>query len=157
MKIQIGPLLASIIACQGAGFLGSFFTFSAIDTWYATLQKPSFNPPNWIFGPVWITLYTLMGISAYLIWNQGLERREVKTALVIFGIQLALNVLWSLLFFGAKSPSVAFAEIVFLWFAILLTITSFLKISKPAGLLLIPYLLWTSFATLLNFYIFKLN
>lgn len=151
------PVLISIIICQMAGLLGSLFTAPAIPTWYASLTKPSFSPPNWVFGPVWIILYTLMGISAYLVWQQGVKKKGVKIALAIFGVQLVLNTLWSILFFGLKLPLYAFIEIIFLWFFILLTILSFSKISKAAGLFLLPYIFWVSFAALLNFYIFKLN
>lgn len=158
MKIKNIPLLLySLIICQLAGIIGSFFTSSSIPTWYAALEKPSFNPPNWVFAPVWTTLFVLMGISLYLIWNKGLKAKEVKTALTFFGIQLALNVLWSIIFFGLKSPLYAFVEIIILWIAILLTILKFYKISKVAAYLLIPYILWVSFAAVLNFLIFTLN
>lgn len=151
------PVFISIIICQIVGLLGSLFTSPAIPTWYANLQKPSFNPPNWLFGPAWIALYTLMGISVSLVWGKGINKTAVKTALFIFGAQLVLNVLWSFLFFGLKSPLLAFIEIIFLWFFILLTILSFFRVSKIAGFLLLPYIFWVSFAALLNFYILKLN
>ena len=150
-------LVLAIIICQLAGFIGSLFTMPAIAGWYSQLNKPSFNPPNWLFGPAWLTLYTLMGISAYLIWRRGIAKKEVKTALIIFGVQLILNSLWSIIFFGLKLPWLAFAEISLLWIFILLTILKFLKISQPAGLLLLPYLAWVSFASLLNFSIARLN
>jgi translocator protein len=145
-----------IVLCEGAGFIGSFVTFPAITGWYQTLIKPSFNPPNWIFGPVWTLLYAFMGIALYLVWKEGLTQKS-KTAIIIFAVQLILNILWSYLFFYFKSPGLAFIEIIVLWFAILLTIVKFYAISKPAGLILIPYLAWVSFASLLNFYVFKLN
>ncbi len=154
---NIAKLIIAIVVCQLAGVVGSLFTYPSIPTWYATLEKPVFSPPNWLFAPVWITLFVLMGISAYLIWNKGLENREVKIALSIFGIQLVLNALWSFLFFGLKSPFYAFIEIIILWVAIALTIMKFLKISKKAGLLLLPYIAWVSFAAILNFYIWILN
>jgi tryptophan-rich sensory protein len=131
------------------------FTTSSIPTWYASLIKPSFNPPNWIFGPVWTTLYLLMGISLYLVWIRGAKKN--RTALIWFGSQLALNSIWSILFFGLKSPLSAFIEIIFLWITILITIIYFYKTSKPAAYLLIPYILWVSFAAVLNISIVILN
>ncbi|MCX6821702.1 MAG: tryptophan-rich sensory protein [Candidatus Aenigmarchaeota archaeon] len=158
MKIKnIAKLILAIFVCQIAGAIGSMFTFSSIPTWYATINKPSFTPPNWLFGPVWITLYTLMGISLYLIWNKGLENKEVKSSLFIFSAQLALNALWSILFFGLKSPFYAFVEIIILWIAIAVTIFKFYKISKNAGLILLPYIIWVSIALTLNFYVCILN
>jgi benzodiazapine receptor len=154
---NILKLIASIIICQFAGFIGSLFTAPAIPTWYKTLSKPSFTPPNSIFSPVWITLFVLMGISLFLVWKRNLKDRNVKIALIFFAIQLILNILWSLLFFGLKSPLLAFIEIIILWFAILLTILKFLKVSRPAGVLLLPYLLWVSFAAFLNFFLWNLN
>jgi benzodiazapine receptor len=155
--MNIFKIIASILICQLAGFIGSIFTAPAIPNWYAQLKKPSFTPPSWLFAPAWITLFFLMGISLYLIWNRGLERGEVKTALFIFTIQLILNILWSFLFFGLKSPLLGLVDIVLLWFAILVTILSFYRISPKAAFLLIPYILWVSFATLLNFSIWQLN
>src|SRR4030043_1667218 len=149
--IKIFKLAVSILVCQGAGIIGSFFTLPAISTWYTTLNKPSFNPPNWIFAPVWTLLYLSMGIGAFLIWEKGFKKKEVRIALLIFALQLALNIKWSFLFFGLKSPSLAFVEIIFLWLAIAATIWAFYKISKPAGLILIPYLIWVTLATVLNF------
>jgi len=132
--------------------VGSIFTTPAIPGWYATLQKPSFSPPNFLFAPVWTTLYILMGISLALILN-----KKNKTAIIFFVVQLVLNSLWSILFFGLKSPKLAFVEIIFLWLAILITILKFFKISKLAGWLFVPYLLWVSFASFLNLTIVKLN
>lgn len=155
--IKIFKLAFSILVCQGVGIIGSFFTLPAISTWYTTLPKPSFNPPNWIFAPVWTLLFLLMGISLYLIWNRGLRGKETKKAIFIFGVQLILNIIWSVLFFGLQSPLYAFIEIIILWFAILLTIISFYKISKAAAYLLLPYILWVTFASVLNFSILILN
>jgi len=158
MKIKnIYRLAASIIVCQLAGFIGSVFTFSSIPTWYAALEKPFFNPPNWVFSPVWITLFVLMGVSLYLVWSKGVKAEGVKTALTLFGVQLALNALWSIIFFGLKSPLYAFIEIVILWAVILVTILKFYRISKTASYLLIPYIAWVSFAAVLNFSIFLMN
>ena len=158
MKItNILKLVASIILCQLAGFIGSLATIPAIPTWYESLKRPSFNPPNWIFGPVWTGLYTLMGISFFMVWQKRADHPQVKTALVFFFIQLILNALWSVAFFGLRSPLSGLMDIVLLWIAILLTIKSFFKISKTAALLLLPYFLWVSFAVLLNFSLWILN
>jgi len=156
-KVNSFKLLASVLLCQLAGAVGSAFTASSLENWYLLLEKPAFNPPSWIFFPVWVTLYTLMGISLYIVWEKGLQQRKVKIGLLIFGIQLGLNSLWSFLFFGLKSPYYAFVEIIFLWLAILLTIVQFRKISKIASYLLLPYIFWVSFAMLLNYYIWILN
>jgi tryptophan-rich sensory protein len=158
MKIKkIVKLIFAIVICQLSGVIGSFFTISSIPTWYATIQKPFFTPPNWLFGPVWITLFTLMGISLHLVWDKGLENKEVKSSLIIFFVQLILNALWSILFFGLKSPFYAFIEIIVLWIAIAVTIFKFYKISKSAGLVLLPYIVWVSIALTLNFYVWILN
>jgi tryptophan-rich sensory protein len=150
-------LVVSLVACQCAGIIGSIFTTPAIPTWYATLQKPSFNPPNWLFAPAWVTLYLLMGIAAFLIWRRGLGQKGVKLALVIFLVQLVLNALWSVVFFGLQSPLYGVVVIVALWVAILLTILSFFRQSTAAGALLLPYILWVSFASVLNIAILVLN
>jgi len=156
-KNKILKLIAAILVCEIAGGIGSLFTAPSIPTWYASIQKPAFNPPNWIFAPVWTTLFLLMGISLYLIWEKGLEKKEVKMAFSVFGIQLALNVIWSILFFGLQSPFFAFVEIVLLWIAILVNIIFFYRISKWAGILLIPYIMWVSVAAFLNYSVWVLN
>ncbi len=157
MKIASFIKLAiSIGICIGAGLLPSSITASSMD-WYQTLNKPFFNPPNWIFAPVWTVLFILMGISAFLIWQKGLGNKQVRAGLIIFLVQLVLNVVWTPLFFGLKMPLVAFIDILLLWDVILLTIISFHKLSRPAALLLIPYLLWVSFAIILNLSIVILN
>ena len=150
-------LILCIIACELAGALGAIFTTPAINGWYATIQKPFFNPPNWIFGPVWTFLFFLMGVSLYLILEKDLKDRTAKSALMIFIGQFILNILWSVLFFGLQRPFEAFMEIIVLWFLILLTIVQFHKIDRKAALLLAPYLLWVSFAAILNFSIWRLN
>jgi tryptophan-rich sensory protein len=155
--IDLVKLIISIILCQLAGFIGSIFTGPSIQTWYVTLKKPVFAPPNWLFAPVWITLYLLMGIAAYLIWRRGFDRPQVKTALTFFAVQLILNILWSPAFFGLRSPIVGLIVIIILWIAILLTIRIFIKLSTVAGVLLIPYILWVSVAAILNFSILLLN
>jgi tryptophan-rich sensory protein len=150
-------LFAAIVISEGAGILGSVFTASSIPTWYATLVRPEFSPPNWVFGPVWTTLYALMGIAVWLVWRQGLGRKDVKVALILFGGQLVLNTAWSLIFFGQQNPGAALIEIILLWLAILATIITFAKVSKPAAWLLLPYILWVSFAAYLNYSIWMLN
>lgn len=140
-----------------AGIIGSIFTAPSIPTWYTTLVRPELSPPNWIFAPVWTTLFALMGVAAFLVWQKGLNRRDVKIALSIFIIQLILNTLWSIIFFGLQNPGVAFMEIIFLWLAILTTMITFAKISRVAAWLLVPYILWVSFAAYLNYSIWILN
>ena len=150
-------LIIAIVVCELAGGIGSLFTISAISTWYTTLAKPSLNPPGWIFGPVWTTLYLLMGIAAFLVWNKGWDRKDVRKALGVFLLQLVLNAIWSIIFFGLHSPLWAFVDLVAMWLAIFWTMTLFYKISKPAMWLLLPYILWVSFAGYLNYSIWILN
>ena len=150
-------LIISIIICLAAGFIGTIFTNPSIPTWYESLKKPSFNPPAWLFSPVWTALFIIMGISLFLVWQKGLNYNGVKIALIVFGIQLILNILWSILFFGLRSPLTAFIEIIILWILILMTILIFYPISKTAALLLLPYILWVSFASILNFSLWQLN
>lgn len=156
LKKIIGPLIA-IAVCLGAGFIGSIFTMPSIPTWYAALNKPFFNPPNWLFGPAWTLLYILMGIAAYLIWEKGWENKEVKLSLLHFAVQLGFNVAWSIVFFNYHSPWGAFIVIVILWLLILETILRFAKLSKAAAWLLLPYILWVSFASVLNLAVAILN
>ena len=156
MPKNLLKLIFSIGLCLLAGGVGSIFTASAIPTWYVTLNKPSFSPPNWIFAPVWTSLYILMGISLYLALS-GKGKGEREKAVRIFGIQLVLNTVWSIIFFGWHNPLFALVDIVALWIAIVLTIKSFYKINKLAGQLLIPYLAWVSFASILNLMIVLLN
>lgn len=150
-------LVISLAVCLCAGFIGSIFTAGAIPTWYAALNKPSFNPPNWLFAPVWTILYILMGIAAFLVWRRGLSANGVKIALIFFALQLILNVAWSVIFFNYHSPFYAYLEIIALWLSIVLTIVFFYQVSRPAAWLLLPYILWVSFASLLNFTIWRLN
>jgi len=156
-KINYITLLVFILLSEIIGSLGSLATIPNIPTWYADLIKPPLTPPNWLFGPVWTTLFALMGISAYLVWHKGFTKKPVKKALTWFGIQFAFNILWSFLFFGMRSPMAGFVCIGFLWGAIALTIQYFWKINKTAGVLLIPYLLWVTIATYLNAGIVLLN
>jgi len=148
-------LIVSVLICQAAGAIGSVFTTSSIATWFVNLNKPWFTPPNWLFGPVWITLYTLMGVSLYLVWNKGLKNAKLPVS--IFGLQLALNTIWSVIFFGLQNTFAALVEILFMWAAILATIITFYKIDKRAGVVLIPYIAWVTIATFLNYFVFVLN
>ena len=155
---KITRILTLVVTCLVIGYFSGMGTRSAITTWYPTLVKPSFNPPNWIFAPVWSMLYIMMGDAAGLVWNRiDFEKEIVKKALVFFAIQLALNALWSYLFFGLRNPTLAGIEIVILWLMIFETYVKFSKINKIAGYLFIPYLLWVSFATVLNASIWWLN
>jgi translocator protein len=154
--MKIVSLFVSILLAQAAGVVGSIFTVSSVRTWYMTLTLPSFSPPSWIFGPVWILLYTLMGIAAYLVWQQR-TRRGVRRALSIYGIQLVLNALWSVIFFGLHRPDLALIEIMVLLAFILWTTVLFWRVDHRAGLLLSPYILWVSFAMVLNAAIWMLN
>ena len=154
---RLTKLIISIAFCLSIAFLGSYFTITKIPTWYATLNKPSFNPPNKIFGPVWTFLYLNMGISLYMVWSRGTKNKQVREAIWLFIAQITLNLFWSIFFFGLESPLLGLLDIVFLWFFVVFTIRSFYKISKNAGLILIPYLVWISFAALLNFFVYILN
>ncbi len=155
---KITRILTVVVTCLVVGYFSGIVTRSAIITWYPTLVKPSFNPPNWIFAPVWSMLYVMMGVAAGLVWSQiDFDKEVVKRALVFFAIQLALNDLWSYLFFGLKNPMLAGVEIILLWLMIFETYTKFDKINKIAGYLFIPYLLWVSFAMVLNANIWWLN
>ena len=151
------PLIGFVALAQGAGLIGSRFTTSAISGWYTTLVRPDIAPPNWVFAPVWTTLFLLMGIAAYLVWRRGWERPRVRIALAVFGVQLVLNTLWSIVFFGLQNPGAALIEIVLLWCAIIATIVSFARVSRLAAWLLVPYLLWVSFASYLNYAFWILN
>lgn len=147
-----------VATCIAVGYLSGIVTRSSVVTWFPTLIKPSFNPPGWLFAPVWSFLYVLMGVAAGLVWNRiENDRPNVRKALVYFIIQLALNALWSLLFFGLKNPLLALVEIVLLWLMIYETYLKFIKIDKIAGYLFVPYILWVSFATVLNASIWWLN
>jgi tryptophan-rich sensory protein len=157
MKINVFRFVAAIAVCQLAGLLGSLFTAPNIPTWYASISKPAFTPPDWLFAPVWTVLFLLMGVALYFAWARGLERKGVRTALLVFGVQLILNVLWSLLFFGLQSPLYALVEIIILWLAVLATIVRFYGIERKAALLLVPYICWVGFAALLNYYVWMLN
>lgn len=155
---KITKILIVIVTCLAIGYFSGIVTRSAILDWYPTLIKPSFNPPNWIFAPVWSMLYIMMGVAAGLVWDRiDYDKETVKKALVIFAVQLALNALWSYLFFGLHNPMLAGLEIIVLWLMIYETYIQFAKINKIAGYLFIPYLAWVSFAAVLNASIWWLN
>ncbi|MDP5062511.1 MAG: tryptophan-rich sensory protein [Maribacter sp.] len=157
MKRKLTYILIGIIICSTIGFLSSVVTQSSVTGWYLTLNKPSFNPPNWIFAPVWSALYIMMGISAGWVWAKGFHHKWVKTGLYHFGFQLLLNGLWSIVFFGLKQPFYGLLVIMALLVVLSLTIKWFNVVSKFAAILLIPYLLWVCFATALNYKIWELN
>jgi tryptophan-rich sensory protein len=150
LAIAIGIPLA-------VGGLSGFATSRGVQAWYPTLVKPSFNPPSWVFGPVWTLLYLMMGIAAFLVWQKGWESGAVKAALALFAIQLIFNGLWSVLFFGMRAPGLAFAEILLLWISIGGTIVLFWRVTPIAGMLLLPYEAWVTFAAVLNGAIWLLN
>jgi tryptophan-rich sensory protein len=150
-------VLGVIVGCELVGLVSTPFTLVAIPTWYASLNKPSFAPPNWIFAPVWTTLYCLMGIAAFLVWQRGSKKKNVKKALSYFLLQLFFNFLWSVLFFGLHSPLLGLIDIFALLVTLIITIYMFYNIVKPGAYLLVPYLLWVSFATILNFSLLLLN
>ena len=170
--------LVSIIICEFAGVVGSAFTAPEMGAWYKSLEKPFFNPPNWIFGPVWTIIFILMGVSLYFVWIKNWEPRREATdieasnplsqkflsgawrkanIIAIFIVQLVLNILWSVIFFGFHNPGIAFFELLMLWFAVLFCIVNFYRVHKSAGFLLLPYIIWISFAGILNYFIWILN
>ena len=156
LKILIG-ISFFVILCLSIGGLSGFITQAAIPTWYADLEKPFFTPPNWLFAPVWTILYCLIGIAAGLVWSKGSHHRWVKTALYHFGAQLIVNGLWSIVFFGLKSPGIALLVIGLLLYLVIKTIYWFKIVNRPSAYLLYPYLLWVSFASFLNLGIYYLN
>ena len=157
MYKKVLKFIISIIICQSAGIFGSLFTFEAVPDWYITLEKPFFAPPNWIFGPVWIILYFLMGVSLYIVWKDELKSKTRNVFFVVFAIQLILNALWSLLFFGLKSPLLGLIDILILDVMLVVTIFYAKRVSKYAAMLLIPYMVWIIIASVLNYAIMVLN
>lgn len=153
-RVMIIPFVFGI---EILGGLGSFVTTPTLGNWYKDLIKPAFMPPDWVFAPAWTLLFALMGISVYLVYEKGLKSEKVRVALIFFIVQFIFNTSWTLIFFGARLPVLALIDIVILWFLILLTILKFYKVSKTAGLILLPYLLWVSFATYLNWSVVVLN
>ncbi len=154
---DLTKLIVSVIGCELVGFLGTPFTISAIPSWYITLNKPFFAPPSWLFAPVWTLLYFLMGISFYLIWKQGWQKKKINNAGRYFLAQLGINFTWTPIFFGLKAPWLALFVIAAMWISIVITMRKFYPLSRSAAYLLIPYLVWVSFATLLNAGIAILN
>lgn len=159
--MAIGNIVRLIAACGvslSAGLIGSLaVTGGGFTSWYAAIEKPGFTPPSWVFGPVWTVLYLLMGIAAFLVWRRGLGSQFVKGALIWFLVQLALNAAWTPVFFGLHRIGLALLVIVLLWIAIVVTMFHFFRVSTWAGWLFVPYLLWVSFATVLNAAIWRLN
>jgi len=155
-RAKLFKLLVSLILPLGVGFTAGLLTAKAIPEWFATLNKPSFNPPAYLFGPVWTTLYSLMGVSMFLIWNTPKTKMRQK-ALIVFGIQLFFNFWWSILFFSFHAIFLSIIDILLMWFLILYMIFLFKKIKPIAAYLQIPYLLWVTFATVLNISIYFLN
>lgn len=155
--VSVPKLIAAVLGVMILGSLPSVITITGPGSWYARLVKPAFQPPNWIFGPVWVLLFLLMGIAAYLVWERGAGRPEVRRALTVFGIQFAFNILWSLLFFGLRAPLISLLDIIILWWLILATILAFYRVRKSAAYLLLPYIAWVSFALVLNASIVFLN
>ncbi len=153
--LSVIVLILFVGLCFAAGYIGSTFTATAVGGWYASLSKPSWTPPNAVFGPVWSALYLLMGIAAWLVWRSA--GAAAALALSLFGIQLVLNVGWSALFFGLQSPGAGFAEICLLWLAIAATTIAFSRVSAPAAYLMLPYAVWVTFAAILNFAIWRMN
>lgn len=149
--------IGTVVGVETVGILSSILSASAITSWYPTLHKPDFSPPNWIFGPVWTLLYFCIGSAFYLVWNKGFKSKQSVSARSYFFIQLALNFIWTPVFFTLKSPMLALLIIILMWVFISITTIKFYSISKIAGYLMIPYLLWVSFATLLNSSIVNLN
>lgn len=149
-------LAAWIALCAAAAMLGSVFTSMSLESWYPGLRKPSFNPPNWVFGPVWTVLYLLMAVAAWRVWRKSAFSRG-RLALTLFLLQLSLNVTWSLLFFGLRRPDAAFVEIIVLWLAILAATAAFARHDRPAAAMMTPYLLWVAFAAVLNLALWRLN
>lgn len=154
---EIPKLVVALLIPLAVGFLGAMATTPQIQTWYAALVKPLWAPPNWVFAPIWTTLFILMGLAFYLVWRQGLGRKDVRFAILIFGVQLVLNLLWSVVFFSFHSILGAFIVILILWIAILANVIAFYVISKPAGILLVPYIVWVSIASYLNYTVYLLN
>lgn len=150
-------LIVSIAVPLIVGGTASFFTVTGLGSWYSSINKPSWNPPNSVFGPVWTTLYIMMGIALFLVWKSDAPKLQKQNAIVLWVVQLAFNFMWSFIFFNQHQIGWAMADIVVLWFFILLTIIAFSKISKLAAWLLVPYISWVTFASLLNYSIWQLN
>ena len=155
---SMARLIAACCVSLAAGLIGSLTTVGdGFNSWYSTIEKPAFTPPNWVFGPVWTLLYLLMGVAAFLVWQKGLRLTTVRMALGWFLVQLVLNALWTPVFFGLHRIGWALVVIVLLWAAIAIAMYCFFRVSRTAAILLVPYLLWVSFATVLNGSFWRLN
>ena len=157
MSSNAVKFIFSLVLCQLAGIIGALFNSSSISTWYNHISKPEFTPPNWVFAPVWISLYLLMGIALYLVWTAETTLNLKQAALILFSIQLLLNTFWGYFFFFLQNPLYGFIEIIILWIFIVLTIIWFFRIKQLAAFLLLPYWIWVSFAAVLNFFTWRLN
>lgn len=159
----VGSLVAAVLACELAGASGTLLSLDGVTTWYPTLVKPAFTPPSWVFGPVWTTLFALLGVAAWLVWRAGLDDpaaglgHESRVALAVFAAQYAVQVAWSGVFFGLRWPAGGLAVIVVLWLGIVATVAGFARVDRRAALLLVPYLGWVSFAAFLNYRLWQLN
>ena len=154
---NVTKLIISIAIPVAIGATAGFFTATGVDSWYQTINKPSWNPPNWIFAPVWTSLYVMMGIALFFVWKADTSNELKKIAVALFAVQLLLNFFWSFIFFYQQQPGWALVEIIAMWFFILLTIFAFAQVSKTAAWLLVPYISWVSFAAILNYTIWTLN
>lgn len=157
LKKDLGKLVITLLGAFAAGAIGSIFTFNAIPTWYANLEKTVITPPNWVFGPAWTTLYILMAIAAFLVWREGSKKEKVKEAMQLYWIQLGLNATWSILFFSAHLLLTAYVEVLFLLAVIIMTTVWYYRVNKVAAYLMIPYILWVSFASVLNLLTYLAN
>jgi benzodiazapine receptor len=160
MRLQPQDIVSLIVAIAiplAVAAVGGAATASSVSTWYPNIEKPAWTPPSWLFGPVWTLLFIMMGVASWLVWRSGGGDPKVRTALILFGAQLAFNLLWSVLFFGLRRPGLALLEIVVLWAFILATLVAFYRLRPAAGLLLVPYQLWVTFATALNAAVWWLN
>jgi len=151
------PLALFLLLSEVAGMIGALVTIPSLSTWYVHLPKPTFSPPDFVFGPVWTALYFMIGLAGFFVYRKGFKKKQVKIGMVLFAVQLVLNVLWSVIFFGQHLPVLALIDILALWFAIALTIRHFFKVSETGAFLLVPYLLWVTFAVILNCAIVVLN
>ncbi len=157
MPVRWVDLISWIAFCESAGIIGALFTVSSIPTWYTAITKPSFNPPSWIFSPVWIVLYALMGIAAYRVSRLGMKNKPVRNAVFLFLIHLVFNTLWSIIFFGGRNIPLGFVDISIIWVLVIFLTLRFHDLDRVSSYLMLPYLAWVSFATVLNYNIWLLN
>lgn len=157
MVRRLLPLAVAVAIPLLVGGLSGIATASSVSTWYQALQRPPWTPPSWVFGPVWMALYVLMGVASWLVWRVGWHDPRVRTALGVYGVQLGLNFLWSIIFFGLRNPGWALVDIIALWALIVVTLVRFQRVTPAAGLLLVPYALWVTYAATLNGGVWWLN